>query len=65
MIAATTTGTSPCGLAERSRREFAGFTANELEIVSRFLQRAIELTKEQLERIRADGSTRTGRELLL
>ena len=52
-------------LAERSQREFAGFTANELEIVSRFLERAIELTHEQLERIPADGSGRAGRELLL
>ncbi|HEX2126827.1 MAG TPA: hypothetical protein VHF45_09745 [Thermoleophilaceae bacterium] len=30
-------------------------------IVSRFLERAVELTREQLERIRADGSSRAGR----
>jgi DNA-binding MarR family transcriptional regulator len=50
--------------AERSRREFDGYTANELGTISRFLERAIELTREQLERIRPDGSSSTVRELL-
>jgi hypothetical protein len=50
--------------AERSRRDFAGYTATELMIVSRFLERDVELTQEQLERIRADGSSPAGRELL-
>jgi hypothetical protein len=46
------------------RREFDGYTANELGIISRFLERAIELTWEQLDRIRPDGSSSTVRELL-
>jgi DNA-binding MarR family transcriptional regulator len=38
---------------QQSQREFRGYTANELETVSRFLEEAIGLTEAQLERIRS------------
>ncbi len=44
---------------ERSQRQFRGYTANELEAVSRFLEDAIGVTEAQLERIRLDAR-RTG-----
>ena len=38
--------------AEYSHAEFSRYTAKELEVIYRFLERAIEITQSQLERIR-------------